>query len=733
MIYAFGGYELDEALFELRRDTVRVAMEPKVFNVLAYLITHRDRVVTKDELMEVCWPGCFITESALVRSVVQARKAVGDDGVRQKIIKTIRGRGYRFIASVEPDAEESLNPFDTLPEQAQQLLACAAVIGPEFRLEVLEHLSMFPSARLAAMLEHALNAQVVEEVPGTVGRYRFIDPGVREGLYNALSATVRVQHHRQIGLALESMYGVHSTAYLETIANHYYAAALLDGKTDQAIDYTVRAGEWATAVQAFPEAVEQYTHALHLLELHDGSHTQPYGALLLELGDVQLRCGDTAQARASLLQVAELGCALGSTELHLGATSRLSMENLRLGTLCGWTDQSDVALLEAALQETPETRMAQRAELLSHLAVASASTEPHRAAALSHEAIALAVQVPQPTTQILTLLGRHWTMCGPDDVEEQLATALRVVQLAQPTSQPELALLGHHWSITDFLHLGDIDAVERAVHAYTQLAEHIADASYRSVACSLRAMCAILGGQLVEGERHVHEAHTVGSSLPHHGLLLHTVEPQRLFLYLMQDRRDECEQALAAWAPGACQRFVWRCMLAWLLSELGRNVEAHTQFEACITDDIRTLPRDGDWLASLSHLALVSAQYKDVRHAELLYRLLVPYAAYNVTSGPYLYHGSVAHYLGVLATTMTEWEAAQEHFDTALAMHQRLSAEPLVAATQYAYARMLSQRSLLGDHAKACHVVDSALQTAESLHLTRLVTQARALYQELTP
>jgi len=100
MIYVFGDYELDTARCALRRTGEPVTVEPKVFNVLAYLMAHRDRVVTKDELLERFWPGAFMSGSVLTRCLAKARKAVHDDSVRQHVIKTVRGHGYHFVAAV---------------------------------------------------------------------------------------------------------------------------------------------------------------------------------------------------------------------------------------------------------------------------------------------------------------------------------------------------------------------------------------------------------------------------------------------------------------------------------------------------------------------------------------------------------------------------------------------------------------------------------------------------------
>jgi len=100
MIYHFHDYELDDDLYQLRRANEVVKVTPKVFDVLTYLLRHHDRVVSKEELKEKLWPGQVISEAALVYCIVEARKAVGDDGGKQQLIKTQQGRGYRFIASV---------------------------------------------------------------------------------------------------------------------------------------------------------------------------------------------------------------------------------------------------------------------------------------------------------------------------------------------------------------------------------------------------------------------------------------------------------------------------------------------------------------------------------------------------------------------------------------------------------------------------------------------------------
>ncbi len=100
MTYDFGQWELDIDLYELRCAGQFIRLEPLVFDVLVYLVLNRDRVISKQELMSQVWPDQFIGDSALERCIMAARKAVGDSGNRQHVIKTFYRRGYRFIASV---------------------------------------------------------------------------------------------------------------------------------------------------------------------------------------------------------------------------------------------------------------------------------------------------------------------------------------------------------------------------------------------------------------------------------------------------------------------------------------------------------------------------------------------------------------------------------------------------------------------------------------------------------
>ena len=104
MVHAFPQFDLDEERFELRREGRTVRVEPRVLEVLVYLARNRGRVVTKDELLEAVWKKTFVSESALTRCIMEARRAIGDPEREAPLIRTVHGRGYRF------DAEELTDP-----------------------------------------------------------------------------------------------------------------------------------------------------------------------------------------------------------------------------------------------------------------------------------------------------------------------------------------------------------------------------------------------------------------------------------------------------------------------------------------------------------------------------------------------------------------------------------------------------------------------------------------------
>ncbi len=127
MALRFGNYELDVERRELRRGAAVVHVEPQVFDLLVYLVENRDRVVSKDDLIAAVWGGRIVSDSTLTSRINAARRAVGDTGGDQKVIRTIARKGLRFVGDVLPqtgDAEppEAAGPLHEIHEPPRTAL-----------------------------------------------------------------------------------------------------------------------------------------------------------------------------------------------------------------------------------------------------------------------------------------------------------------------------------------------------------------------------------------------------------------------------------------------------------------------------------------------------------------------------------------------------------------------------------------------------------------------------------
>jgi Tol biopolymer transport system component/DNA-binding winged helix-turn-helix (wHTH) protein len=105
--FQFGDVVVRPTDFVVSRDGKPISLEPKSFKVLVYLIENRNRVVTKDELMQAVWNGTAVTDNALTRVIAQLRRELGDDAKQPRYIETVPTVGYRFVADVQESAEKS--------------------------------------------------------------------------------------------------------------------------------------------------------------------------------------------------------------------------------------------------------------------------------------------------------------------------------------------------------------------------------------------------------------------------------------------------------------------------------------------------------------------------------------------------------------------------------------------------------------------------------------------------
>ena len=125
MRYRFLDCELDTEAHELRRAGTVQTVQPQVFDLLRLLASNPDRLVSRDELIERIWGGRIVSEAAIDSRINAARKAVGDDGTRQAVIRTVARRGIRFVAPVRQDGAPAATPSAPV----QTLRCCRSTDG----------------------------------------------------------------------------------------------------------------------------------------------------------------------------------------------------------------------------------------------------------------------------------------------------------------------------------------------------------------------------------------------------------------------------------------------------------------------------------------------------------------------------------------------------------------------------------------------------------------------------
>jgi TolB-like protein len=231
MIYRFGGFELDLARAELRAGGEPRPIEPQVFALLALLVENRERLVSRDELIEKVWDGRIVSDAAIASRVKSARHALGDDGQAQRFIRTVHRKGFRFVAEVKATSEPAAGaapmalelqvetasspesrlarpsvavlPFRMLGDPGQHA-AIADALPHDLILELSRLRWLFVTARGSSFRFRDTEADVRE-----IGRLlgvRYCLPGTVEMARNALTVTVELVDTRDTSVVWADRY-----------------------------------------------------------------------------------------------------------------------------------------------------------------------------------------------------------------------------------------------------------------------------------------------------------------------------------------------------------------------------------------------------------------------------------------------------------------------------------------------------------------------------------------------
>jgi tetratricopeptide (TPR) repeat protein len=603
-----------------------------------------------------------------------------------------------------------------LSARCRSTLTLASVLGPEVPMEGLRRVAEVSAGELLEVLDEAVTAGLLVDVRGARGRYRFSHDLVREVVYDEISGARRARLHLQAGQAIEALFASDLDPHLGEVAHHYFEAAPAADPA-KVTDYARRAAAYAARQLAYEEAVRLYQMALQAMELNDSADETARCELLLELGDAQMRAGETPRAKETFLGAAAIARRLGIPE-------QLARAALGYGGRFVWAraanDRRVVPLLEDALTALGDRHTLLRARVLARLAGALRDQpRPDRRDALSRQAVEIARGLGDAATLAYALDGRYSAIWAPDTVEERLRIADEIIKIAETTGDAERVFQGHHYRSAVFLELGDIASVKAELDGNARLADELRQPAHRWYVQATIATLSLLEGRFDEAESLIAEAFDHGR----HAETLHArgvVLLQRYALRSEQGRASELEDALR----GTVDEYAFwpwmRCALLHMYVQLDRRADARSLLEAIAGQDFRDLPWDNDWLMGMSLLAEVVAHLRDTRRAGLLYELLSPYGHLNGYGHPEFCTGSISRPLGILSAQLGRWDDSERHFEQALEMNERMGALPWLAHTRRDYAVMLVSRDAPGDRERADQLLRDAQSVAQQLGMVAL-------------
>ena len=549
----------------------------------------------------------------------------------EEVLRHLAGAGDVALADAGVPAgvrEVTGRRLARLGEPALAMLAVAAVIGREADYDVLDEAGPLHDDALVDALEEAVAAGVLREDPERVGRYAFSHALLRATLYDGLSGLRRARLHSRVGEALIARRGAQLDPHLGQLAHHFALAAPVD-RPERAVDFALAAGRRADRLLAWEEAAGHYRAALRARELAGAGEDRMHCELLLVLGASQERAG-SGDAKTTFAAAAAVARALGDA----GLLGRAALGYAGRWSQLGRVEEDVATLLQDALAGLGDAEVPLRARLLARLALELYyAGDPERRLALSDEAVELARRLGDPQTLATCLDARHYALWRPETVHERLEVASELRRIAETVGDPELELEGAGWTVVDLLELGDIEGADIQIAAASRLAEALHRPLYEWWTSQFRCARAQIDGRFDEAERLAEETLAIGrrgqaENATH-------VYAQSIFnVRREQGRLVEVEEGVRGMIGLYPAVPAWRCSLALLQLELGREDAAAAEFEAVAAAGFDTLPRDANWLIAITLLAEVCARLGDADRAGELYAALAPYAGRNVLVGP---------------------------------------------------------------------------------------------------
>lgn len=647
---------LDALVAELARDgrIVKVSLDNLTPNEVGDLIDVRGTPADVDELFKLTEGNPFYVEQML-RHVAESGGHLDESAVPDSVRDTIARRLLRF------------------PDATRRVLGIAAVVGPEFALNVLAAVGNHTEEEADELLAPALAARVVSERHDRIGSYAFTHALIRQALLDGLGVARITRVHRSVAQAFEALPA--RDAYAAEIAFHHLVAAADGTDPLPGVQWARVAAERANARFAYLDAVTVLRRAVAVL---DGSPHDPGAdfqcALLLELAAAEESGGLVDQRAATLERAYDLSQAAGPETRALvvvqgfGPTTLVDEEWHRRG--------------RAVFAELDEGS-ALHTVIGALLSFAEASEPGGAAQTLAATALERGRALPAAERGIVLAATRRALIAGQSPAEA-VAHAEEVVDAAREGGGPGDRTAALSDLRQTLLAAGDLERSDAVAREYEALAEKLRIPRYLAGVEQRRAMRALLNGRFADAEAHAAEAVALQPTPEYfEGLAV-----QLFAIRFEQGRLLEVRDAVHEFAATA-QRPAWQLGEAMLLAEIGESDLARAGLMPFVETEFETVPSDPLWFAALACAAHAAALLGDHDAARVITDLLRPHAEWVIVLGEgAVCWGSVHRVLGPLTAMLGDRDRAIVHYETAARVHERLGALPFLAYDRLGLAQL---------------------------------------------
>lgn len=607
--------------------------------------------------------------------------------------------------------------LDGLSPVAKEVAQIASVVGREFSDELLKQVTQLDDAALDGALRDLTGARVIVISGLAANVYWFRHALIQDVAYQALVTATRRKHHGRIADVLAQKYPNILETQPELIARHYSEADL----PERALPLWEVAAERALARSANFEAVEHCGNVLRLVEkLRDGelrASASLRGTLLL--GRALANVGRMREAMRHLQIAADLAREQGEAAAFVAAAQ--TFDDARF--LSNETSRDSIALLEEALSVIDDKDVRTRCHITSQLARAyllvGDTKESTRYNSLAAEQ---ARRLDDRESLFNVLVNRFLTPLSTQPEEHAGDWRMQIDELCRLADAIDNDdARGRAFSLDVYVsaEFADRARMDKALDKLTDLGEVKQRLHVQWIARHGRAMQAILDGGFAAAERHAERGLELGRRT--HGDQVEGVYGIQMFtIRREQARLAEVAPIIKHLVDDEPDRSTWKPGFALIACDLGYKSQAQDMLDALAENDF-SFELDAKRSTILAYLAEVCAAVEDQARAETLYDLLRPFRSRTITAGvTTVCYGAADRYLGMLACLLEKWAVAEEHFDTALKINEKMSARPWQAHTQFGWAMMLRRRGKQGDLKRSDQLLKEALDAAMNLDMIAL-------------